>query len=185
MANKITESADQRMSKSVQALNQALQKIRTGRAHPDLLEHIKISYYGTDTPLNQVANVNVLDASTLGISPWDKAIISDIEKAIVSSDLGLNPVTQGDILRVPLPSLTEERRKELVRVVKTEGEKARVAIRNIRRDANQTSKDQVSDKQLTEDEERKVIDQIQKMTDQYISEIDKLLAHKEQEVMAL
>ena len=153
-----------------------------GRAHPGLLEHVTVDYYGSQTPLNQTANINVLDARTLGVAPWDKSMVASIEKAILNSDLGLNPVTTGDIMRVPLPALTGERRKELTRVVRAEAEKAKVAIRNIRRDANHQFKDAVKEKLITEDEDRKQEVLIQKMTDTRIGDIDSILRDKEAEL---
>ncbi len=181
----IIQNADQRMNKSVAALKHELVKIRTGRAHPSLLEHISVNYYGTEVPLNQAANINVLDSRTLSVTAWDKSTIPIIEKAILNSDLGLNPVTAGEVIRVPLPPLTEERRKELTKVVRAEAEKARVAVRNIRRDANHSLKNMIKDKDITEDDERKDEDQVQKLTDAHIAEIDKLLEDKEKDLMEI
>ena len=181
----IIQDAGQRMDKSMAALQQELVKIRTGRAHPGLLEHIKVSYYGSEVPLNQAANINIQDARTLAVTAWDKSIVPDIEKAILNSDLGLNPVTTGDVIRVPIPALTEERRKELSKVVRAEVEKAKVAIRNIRRDANHSLKTMVKDKQITEDDERRDEEQIQKLTDAHIAEMDKMLEEKEKELMEI
>lgn len=177
--------AETRMKKSLDALHQEYAKLRTGRAHPSLLEHIKVSYYGNDTPLSQVATITVSDARTLTIRPWEKKSIPDIEKAIISSDLGLNPVTSGDELRVPLPPMTEERRKDLVKLVRAEAENARVAIRNIRRDANQTISQLLKEKEISEDDERKAQDRVQKLTDQFIAEVEKILGDKEKDVMAV
>lgn len=181
--HEITKEADARMSKSIEALKQELSKIRTGRANPGLLEHIKVSFYGTDTPLNQVASITVEGARNLLVSPWDKTAIPAIEKAILTSDLGLNPVTAGNAIRVPMPPLNEERRKELVKIVREEAEAARVAIRNIRRDSNQSFKDLLKEKQINEDEERRAQTDIQKVTDKFIAEVDKLLSAKETELM--
>lgn len=181
----ILKDADQRMDKSLEALKHELTKIRTGRAHPSLLEHVQVKYYGSDVPISQAANVNVQDARTLAITPWEKKMVPDIEKAILNSDLGLNPVTTGDIIRVPLPPLNEERRKELTKVVRHEAEKARVAVRNIRRDANHSLKELVKEKAITEDDERRGEDQIQKLTDGHIAKIDKILEHKEAELMEI
>jgi ribosome recycling factor len=162
-----------------------LSKIRSGRAHPSLLEHIIVPYYGGDVPLNQVASISVVDARTLNVSVWDKNTIPAVEKAIMTSDLGLNPQSVGEILKVPLPSLTEERRKELIKVVRTEVEKGRVAIRNIRRDANNHLKDLVKEKEISEDEQRRAEERVQKLTDTNISTIDKLLGTKESELMEI
>lgn len=183
MSKDIINDANQRMNKSLEALKQELGKIRTGRAHTSLLDHVTVKYYGSDVPLSQVGTVSVLDARTLSINAWDKKAIPEIEKAILNSDLGLNPVTAGDIIRVPLPPLTEERRKELIKVVRTECEKARVAVRNIRRDANHAYKEMNKAKTITEDDERRAEEQIQKITDDHIAKIDDLLASKEKEMM--
>ena len=185
MTKDIISDADRRMNKSLEALKQEMAKIRTGRAHPSLLEHITVNYYGSDVPLNQAANVNVLDARTLSITAWDKKMIPDIEKAILNSDLGLNPVTAGDVMRVPLPALTEERRKELIRVVRAEAENAKVAVRNIRRDANHYFKNKIKEKSITEDDERKAEENVQKLTDDHIAQIDNILAGKEKDMMEI
>lgn len=185
MIEEILEDADERMDKTLKALRSELSKIRTGRAHPSLLEHVTVNYYGSQVPLNQAANINVLDARTLGVAPWDKNMVSDIEKAILNSDLGLNPVTAGSVMRVPLPALTQERRKELTRVVRSEAEKARVAIRNIRRDANHHLKEMLKEKMITEDEDRREEGKIQKMTDAHIRDIDQILKDKESELMEI
>ena len=185
MIEEILKDADDRMNKTLKALASELAKIRTGRAHPSLLEHISVNYYGSQVPLNQAANINVLDARTLGVTPWDKNMVADIEKAIMNSDLGLNPVTAGTVMRVPLPILTEERRKELTRVVRSEAEKARVAIRNIRRDANHHLKEMLKEKLITEDEDRRQEDKIQKITDVHIKDIDNTLKEKEMELMEI
>lgn len=183
MTDDIIKDANQRMDKTMETMRHDLAKIRTGRAHPSLLEHIHVSYYGTEVPLNQAANINVQDARTLSITPWDKSMVQEIEKAILNSDLGLNPVTAGEVIRVPLPQLTEDRRKELIKVVRSEAEKARVAIRNIRRDANTHFKNAVKQKEITEDEEHHAEEQIQKITDKHIADIDKMLEDKEAELM--
>ena len=185
MIEEILKDADDRMNKTLKALAGELAKIRTGRAHPSLLEHISVNYYGSQVPLNQAANINVLDARTLGVAPWDKNMVADIEKAIMNSDLGLNPVTAGTVMRVPLPILTEERRKELTRVVRSEAEKARIAIRNIRRDANHHLKEMLKEKLITEDEDRRQEDKIQKITDVHIEDIDNTLKEKEMELMEI
>ena len=179
----LLDDADERMGKSVEALKHDMAKIRTGRAHPSLLEHIMVKYYGSEVPLNQTGNISVQDSRTLAITAWDKKAIPDIEKAIMNSDLGLNPVTAGDVIRVPLPPLTEERRKELIKVLRGEAEKARVAIRNIRRDVNQHLKEMVKEKEITEDEDHRAEDRVQKSTDAHIADVDKLLEEKEQEMM--
>ena len=185
MIEDILKDADERMDKTLRALRSELSKIRTGRAHPSLLEHVSVDYYGSQVPLNQAANINVLDARTLGVAPWDKNMVGVIEKAILNSDLGLNPVTTGSVMRVPLPALTEERRKELTRVVRSEVEKARVAIRNIRRDANHHLKEMLKEKMITEDEDRREEDNIQKMTDAHIRDIEQILKDKESEMMEI
>jgi len=179
----IREDAESRMQKSVESLRDDLSKIRTGRAHPSLLEHVTVEYYGSHLPLNQVASITAEDARTLAVSPWDKSLVKAVEKAIMNSDLGLNPASAGTVIRVPLPALTEERRRDLVKVVKNEGEGARVAIRNIRRDANQHLKNQVKAKEITEDDERREQERIQQLTDRYINQVDQLLEHKENELM--
>lgn len=181
----IKKESDARMKKSVDALKTELTKLRTGRASTSLLDHIKVPYYGNDVPLNQVANVAVADSRTLTIQPWEKTMVGPIEKAIHEANLGLNPNTAGMLIRIPLPALTEERRKDLAKVVKGEGENAKVAIRNIRRDANQHLKNLLKDKKTTEDEERRAQDEVQKLTDRYVAEVDKLLAAKEKELMEM
>ena len=179
----IKQDSEQRMGKCVDALQNSLMKIRTGRAHPSLLDQVSVSYYGNDTPLSQVANVNVGDARTLVIIPWEKTMIPTIEKAIYASGLGLNPVTSGDNIRVPLPALTEERRKEFIKMVRGEVEDARVAVRNVRRDANHQCKELLKAKTITEDDDHRAQDDIQKQTDKFIAEIDHILAAKETELM--
>ncbi len=185
MINEIIDDAKSRMQKSVESLGTQLAKIRTGRAHPSLLDTIKVSAYGSMTPLNQVANVNVQDARTLGISVYDKSMVQAVEKAIMTSDLGLNPATAGTLIRIPLPALTEERRKDLVKVVRGEIENGRVSVRNIRRDANSDIKQLLKDKDITEDEQRGAEDSIQKLTDAAIKEMETLLDVKEKELMKI
>ena len=185
MIKEIIDDADQRMNKSLEAFGHELSKIRTGRAHPSLLEHVMVSYYGNDVPINQAANVNVVDSRTLGITAWDKNMIPDLQKAILNSDLGLNPVTAGDVIRVPLPPLTEERRKDLTKIVRNEAEKARIAVRNIRRDANTHLKPLVKDKTITEDDERRAEADVQKLTDTHVADIEKMLDVKEKELMEI
>jgi ribosome recycling factor len=181
----VKKTAEQKMHKSLEALKTDLGKVRTGRAHTGILDHITIDYYGTQMPLNQVANLTLIDARTIGISPWEKKMGAVIEKSIRDSDLGLNPSAQGDLIRVPMPALTEERRRELIKVVKGEGENAKVAVRNLRRDANHHLKDLLKQKAVSEDDERRAQDEIQKLTDKFIAEIDKLLAAKEADLMAV
>lgn len=181
----VKKSAEQKMQKSIEALKVDLGKVRTGRAHTGLLDHLMVDYYGNPTPIKQVANVTLLDARTIGLQPFEKKMGSVIEKAIRESDLGLNPASQGDQIRVPMPALTEERRRDLTKVVKHEAESARVAVRNVRRDAIAHLKDLLKAKSVSEDEERRAQDDIQKMTDRYVAEIDKLLAAKEAELMAV
>jgi ribosome recycling factor len=185
MINDVMQQADSRMHKSISALKEALTKIRTGRAHTSLLDHIMVPYYGSEVPLTQAANVAVADARTLTITPWEKPMVPVIEKAIMTSDLGLNPVTVGTLIRINLPSLTEERRRDLIKVVRGEREGARVAIRNIRRDANNDLKKLVKDKAISEDEERRAQDDIQKLTDKCIADVDKILEAKEAELMEI
>jgi len=181
----VKKTAEQKMHKSLDALKTDLGKVRTGRAHTGILDHISVDYYGTQMPLNQVANLTLIDARTIGISPWEKKMGAVIEKAIRESDLGLNPSAQGDLIRVPMPALTEERRRELIKVVKGEGENAKVAVRNLRRDANHHLKELLKQKDVSEDDERRAQDEIQKLTDKFIAEIDKLLAAKETDLMAV
>jgi len=173
------------MDKSIEVMKQELTKIRTGRAHPGLLEHITVNYYGSDVPLNQAASIGVLDSRTLSISAWDKKMIPTLEKAILNSDLGLNPITAGDIIRVPLPPLTEERRRELIKVVRAEAEKTKIAVRNIRRDANHALKELVKEKEITEDAERRCEERVQKITDGHVSSIDRILEEKEKELIEI
>lgn len=185
MIDEIIDDARVRMSKSVEALEVQLAKIRTGRAHPSLLDGIKVSYYGADTPLNQVANVSILDARTLGVTVFDKSLVQAVEKAIMTSDLGLNPNTAGTMLRIPLPPLTEERRKDFVKLVRGETESGRVAVRNIRRDANSDFKSLLKDKDITEDEQRGAEAEVQKLTDNAIKQMDSQLEAKEKELMTV
>ncbi len=179
----VKKSAEQKMQKSVEALRTDFAKVRTGRAHTGLLDHIQVDYYGSMTPVNQVANVSLADARTIAVQPWDKKMIPAVEKAIRDSELGLNPATQGDIVRVPMPALTEERRRDLIKVVRHEAENARVAIRNVRRDANHHFKDLLKKHEVSEDDERRAQDDVQKLTDRYIAEVDKLLQVKEKDLL--
>ncbi|MFL6653128.1 MAG: ribosome recycling factor [Sulfurifustaceae bacterium] len=181
--DQIKKDAEARMAKSVETLKADLGKIRTGRAHAGLLDHVRVDYYGTKTPLNQLATISTADARTLTVTPYDKGAMGAIEKAIRESDLGLNPAAAGQTLRVPLPALTEERRRELTKHVHKEGENAKIAIRNVRRDSNQHLKEQLKKKQITEDEDKRAEDAVQKMTDRFIGEVDKLVAAKEKEIM--
>jgi ribosome recycling factor len=181
----IKQSAEQKMGKSLEALKNDLGKVRTGRASTGILDHVMVDYYGNPTALPQVANVSLIDSRTIGVSPWEKKMVGAVEKAIRDSDLGLNPATHGEIIRVPMPALTEERRRELIRVVRGEAEGARVAVRNIRRDANGALKEMLKAKTATEDEERRTQDEVQKLTDKYIGEIDKMLADKEKDLLAV
>lgn len=183
MLNEIKKDAEKRMQKAIESLHHEMARVRTGRAHASLLDHIQVDYYGTLTPLNQVASVSSSDARTLIVTPWEKNIIQAIEKAILTSDLGLNPSNSGQAVRVPMPALTEERRKELIKVVRHEAEQSRVSIRNIRRDANAGLKDLVKDKTISEDDERRANEIVQKLTDKYIQDIDHILAVKEKDLM--
>ncbi|MCC5015279.1 MULTISPECIES: ribosome recycling factor [Legionella] len=185
MINDIKQDAEKRMKKTVETLQHDLTKIRTGRANAGLLDHVQVDYYGTLTPLNQVANITSSDSRTLLVTPWEKAMVAAIEKAILTSDLGLNPATAGSAIRVPMPPLTEERRKELIRVVRAEGEQGRVAIRNIRRDANTHLKELVKEKEISEDDERRAGEVIQKLTDKYIADVDATLVEKEKDLMEI
>lgn len=183
MINDIKSDAKARMEKSIVSFKTELSKLRTGRAHPSLLDHIKVDYYGSVTPLSQVANIAVENARTLTITPWEKTMVQPIEKAIMTSDLGLNPATAGTVIRVPLPPLTEERRKDLIRVVRDEAEKARVSVRNIRREAKDDFKELVKAKEISEDDERRAEVEIQKLTDQFVNQIDEILTQKERDLM--
>ena len=181
----IKKSTEQKMQKSIEAFKNDLGKVRTGRVHIGLLDHIQVDYYGSMMPINQTANVTLLDARTIGVQPWEKKMVGVVEKAIRESDLGLNPATQGDMIRVPMPALTEQRRKDLVKVIKSEGEDARIAVRNLRRDANDSLKKLLKDKAVSEDDERRAQDEVQKLTDRYIAEIEKMLVAKEAEILAV
>ena len=183
MIPELKKNAESKMQKTVESLRGDLLKIRTGRAHTGLLDHVLVDYYGSLMPVNQVANITLVDARTIGVQPWEKNMVQKVEKAIRDSDLGLNPASQGELIRVPMPALTEERRKEMIKVVKHEGEGAKVAIRNLRRDANNHLKDALKKGDIPEDDERKAQDDIQKLTDRYIAEVDKMLAQKEAELM--
>lgn len=181
----IKKTAESKMAKTIEAFKVELQKIRTGRAHPGILDQVHVDYYGSMVPISQVANVTLLDARTISIQPWEKGMGAKIEKAIRESDLGLNPSAQGDLLRVPMPALTEERRRDLTKVVRHAGEEARIASRNVRRDANEHLKKLLKDKEISEDDERRAQEQIQRLTDGTIAEIDKLVANKESEILAV
>ncbi len=185
MISELKKNIEQKMQKSVEALKTDLAKVRTGRAHTGLLDHVMVEYYGSMVPVNQVANITLIDARTIGVQTWEKPMLGKVERAIRDSDLGLNPANMGELLRVPMPALTEERRRDLTKVVRHEGETTKVAIRNLRRDANQQLKDAVKDKELSEDDGRRGEDEVQKLTDRYVAEIDKLLAQKEQELMQI
>ena len=181
----IKKTTEQKMQKSLDALKADLGKVRTGRAHTGLLDHVTVEYYGNPTLITQVANVTLIDARTIGVQPWEKSMVGPVERAIRDSDLGLNPATNGDMIRVPMPMLTEERRRDLIKVIKSEGETAKVAVRNIRRDAIHTLKEALKNKEIAEDEERRTQDEIQKLTDRFVNEIDKALAAKEADLMAV
>ncbi|HCY61608.1 MAG TPA: ribosome recycling factor [Oxalobacteraceae bacterium] len=181
----VKKNTEQKMHKSIDTLKGNLAKVRTGRAHAGILDHIMVDYYGSPTQLTQVANVTLIDARTIGVQPWEKKMVAVVEKAIRESDLGFNPSTQGDLIRVPTPPLTEERRKEIVKMVKGEAEDAKIAVRNIRRDANEALKKLVKDKACSEDDERRAQDEVQKLTDKFVVEIDKLISEKEKEIMTV
>jgi ribosome recycling factor len=181
----IKKTAEQKMARSVETFKGELQKIRTGRAHPGILDQVQVDYYGSMVPISQVANVTLLDARTISVQPWEKGMGAKIEKAIRESDLGLNPAAQGDLLRVPMPALTEERRRDLTKVVRHAGEDSRIAVRNLRRDANDHAKRLLKDKEISEDEERRSLDELQRLTDRTIAEIDRLVSAKEAEIMAV
>lgn len=181
----LKKTAEHKMQKSLEALKLDLAKVRTGRAHTGLLDHVMVDYYGAPMPINQVANITLIDARTIGVQPWEKPMLAKVEKAIRESDLGLNPATQGDLLRIPMPMLTEERRRDLIKVVKHEGENAKIAIRNLRRDANNHLKDALKKHEVPEDDERRAQDDIQKLTDRYVAEVDRMLAEKEKDLMAV
>ncbi|WP_233830626.1 ribosome recycling factor [Paraburkholderia sp. ZP32-5] len=181
----IKKGVEQKMQRSIDAFKNDLSKIRTGRAHTGLLDHIQCDYYGSPVPISQVANLTLIDARTIGVQPWEKKMVQVVEKAIRESDLGLNPATHGDVIRVPMPALTEERRRELTKVVRSEAETAKVAVRNLRRDANEQLKKLVKDKEISEDDERRAGDDVQKLTDKFVAEIDKLVVTKEAEIMTV
>lgn len=185
MISDLNKTTEQKMQKSIDVLKADLAKVRTGRAHTGLLDHVMVEYYGSMVPVSQVANITLIDARTIGVQAWEKGVGGKVEKAIRDSDLGLNPAAQGDLIRVPMPALTEERRKDLIKVVRNEGESAKIAIRNLRRDANQNLKDAVKDKEISEDDERRGQETVQKLTDKYVAEVDKLLAEKEHELMQI
>tara|TARA_B110000238_G_C16074403_1_gene416404 strand:- start:744 stop:1298 length:555 start_codon:yes stop_codon:yes gene_type:complete len=181
----VTESAKERMQKSVDSLKLDLSKIRTGRAHAGILDHVSVDYYGSQTLLTQLANITVADATTINIQPYEKAMIQAIEKAIRESDMGLNPATSGELIRIPMPALTEERRRDLIKVVKTEGENAKISIRNIRRDSNEASKKMAKEKEISEDDERGMQEIVQKITDEFIVEVDRLIDAKEKDLLVI
>jgi len=181
----VKKATEQKMQKSIETLKLDLAKVRTGRAHVGILDHVMVDYYGTPTQITQVANLTLLDARTIGVQPWEKKMMAVIEKAIRESDLGLNPATVGDLIRVPTPALTEERRKEMVKLVRSEAEDAKIAIRNIRRDANESLKKLLKDKAISEDDERRTQDEVQKLTDKFVAEVDKMVVEKEKDVMTV
>ena len=185
MITEIKKTTEQKMQKSLDALKADLGKVRTGRAHTGLLDHVTVDYYGNPTLITQVANVTLIDSRTIGVQPWEKNMVGPVERAIRDADLGLNPATNGDLIRVPMPMLTEERRRDLIKVIKSEGEDAKIAVRNIRRDANHSLKEALKNKEIAEDEERRTQDEIQKLTDRFVTEIDKVLAVKEADLMAV
>ena len=181
----LKKNTESKMLKTLESLKHDLAKIRTGRAHTGLLDHIQVEYYGAMVPLTQIANVTLVDARTIGVQPWEKPMVAKVEKAIRDSDLGLNPSSQGEVIRVPMPALTEERRRDLIKVIKHEGENAKVAIRNLRRDAITHLKDALKKKEISEDDERRALDDMQKLTDRYVAEVDRALADKEKDLMAI
>ena len=185
MIPELKKSSEQKMQKSLEALRLDLGKVRTGRAHTGILDHVQVDYYGSPVPITQVANVTLIDARTIGVQPWEKPMVAKVEKAIRDSDLGLNPSTQGELIRVPMPSLTEERRRDLIKVIRHEGETAKVAIRNLRRDAISHLREALKQKEVAEDDERRAQDDIQKLTDRYVAEVDRALADKEKDLMAI
>ncbi len=185
MIAELRKTTEQKMQKSLEALKNDLGKIRTGRAHTGILDHVQVDYYGSMVPINQVANLTLIDARTIGVQAYEKTMVAKVEKAIRDADLGLNPANQGDMIRVPMPSLTEERRRELIKMVKHEGESAKIAVRNLRRDANTHLKDALKKKEVSEDDERRIQDDIQKLTDRFVAEIDKALVDKEKDLMAV
>ena len=185
MLNDLKKNAEQKMQKSLDVLKSDLGKVRTGRAHTGLLDHVMVEYYGSMVAVNTVANITLGDARTINVQPYEKSMIAKVEKAIRDGDLGLNPATNGDVIRVPMPMLTEERRKDLIKVVRSEGENAKVSIRNVRRDANDALKKLVKDKEISEDDERRSQDEVQKLTDKFVAEVDKMLQTKEADLMAV
>ncbi|MDR1529736.1 MAG: ribosome recycling factor [Burkholderiales bacterium] len=185
MIPEIKKQAEHKMSRSIETLKTELTKVRTGRAHTGILDHIQVDYYGTMTSITQVANVSLIDARTIGVQPWEKKMVSVVEKALRDSDLGINPSTQGDIIRLPMPALTEERRRELTKIVRHEGENTKIAVRNVRRDANEHLKKLLKDHEAAEDDERRAQDEVQKLTDHFVAEIDKIVAAKESEIMTV
>ena len=185
MIPELKKNTEQKMQKSLESLKTDLGKVRTGRAHIGILDHVQVEYYGSMVPLSQVANVTLMDARTLGVQPWEKPMVAKVEKAIRDADLGLNPATMGELIRVPMPPLTEERRKDLIKVVKGEGENTKVAVRNLRRDANNSLKEALKKREVSEDDERRAQDEIQKLTDRYVAEVDKMLVEKEKDLMAI
>jgi ribosome recycling factor len=185
MIPELKKTSEQKMQKSLEALKADLGKVRTGRAHTGILDHVQVDYYGSPVPITQVANVTLIDARTIGVQPWEKPMVAKVEKAIRDSDLGLNPSSQGEVIRVPMPALTEERRRDLIKVVKHEGENAKVAIRNLRRDAISHLKDALKKKEISEDDERRALDDMQKLTDRYVAEVDRALVDKEKDLMAI
>ena len=185
MITDIKKTTEQKMQKSLDALKADLGKVRTGRAHTGLLDHVTVDYYGNPTLITQVANVTLIDSRTIGVQPWEKNMVGPVERAIRDADLGLNPATNGDLIRVPMPMLTEERRRDLIKVIKSEGETAKVAVRNIRRDANHSLKEALKNKEIAEDVERRLQDEVQKLTDRFVIEVDKALAAKETDLMAV
>jgi ribosome recycling factor len=185
MIPELKKTSEQKMQKSLEALKADLSKVRTGRAHTGLLDHVQVEYYGNMVAISQVANLTLIDARTIGVQPWEKPMVAKVEKAIRDSDLGLNPASQGELIRVPMPALTEERRRDLIKVIKHEGENAKVAIRNLRRDAIAHLKEALKKKEIGEDDERKALDDMQRLTDRYVAEVDRLLAEKEKDLMAV
>ena len=185
MIPELKKTSEHKMQKSLEALKADLGKVRTGRAHTGILDHVQVDYYGSPVPITQVANVTLIDARTIGVQPWEKPMVAKVEKAIRDSDLGLNPSSQGEVIRVPMPALTEERRRDLIKVVKHEGENAKVAIRNLRRDTISHLKDALKKKEISEDDERRALDDMQKLTDRYVAEVERALADKEKDLMAI
>ena len=185
MIEEILKDAEQRMHKSIESMRSELAKIRTGRASPALVDHLTVDYYGTPTPINQVANISVQDARTLAVQPWEKTMVPVVEKAILEANLGLNPVTAGEVIRIPMPPLTEERRREMVKVASAEGESGKVAIRNIRRDANNDVKALLKEKEITEDDDKRAQDDVQKLTDKYVAEVEQIVSEKEAEILTV